>query len=218
MIALTLMMSLVLATMQVYQYGVDSWNRGDEILTETDVDTVTFSFMRKMFGKLVAENWVPKRPTNPRDSFGQTQENYKVFDGNHQKMRFAAPLPVHHGKDLGIFLFEFDVDQLPGDVTKSLVVRYYPIEWESLEKTLDQEPKTEMLMPNVKRIKLAYYGDKDLSNGDDDPQWEDDWEKQFYLPLAVRISIERSEPPEGERMRADDYNEIVIRLARRYVR
>jgi hypothetical protein len=47
-----------------------------------------------------------------------------------------------------------------------------------------------LLLKDVSRFELAYYG---LADGDSGPDWHDDWQGQTQLPNLIRIRLETTE-------------------------
>ncbi len=196
LLTLGLMAMLVIGITQLMSQGAEVWNNSDRDIRAVENDKIALDFIRKMLLKAKPINW------KTGDEEGKIS---KTFVGKPNELYFAAPLPVVGAEKLGIYLFMVSAQKTDEYLNKALVVDYWPLDEESLEKTLEGKKNSEVIMTDVDSVSFRYFGDKDYVDGLKDPEWQNDWESVRDFPLAVELSMKRSqfdaEDPESlERM------------------
>ncbi len=200
LLALALLSMLMLAVTQLMSQGAEVWSNSDRDIRAVENDKIAINFLRKMLLRAKPITW--------RQSNEETGARSKVFVGNDDALHFAAPLPVAGSKQRGIYLFSVSAQKTEQYKNKAMVVSYRRLDEESLAKTMENEPVSEVIMTDVERLSFSYFGDKDYSDGTDKPIWQSDWDQVRDFPLAVKMSVQRSrfdadDPDAAERMAWD---------------
>lgn len=211
LLALGLMAMLMLAMTQLMSQGAEIWNNSDRDIRAVENDKIAIDFIRKMLQRAKPINW------READDEGKRS---KVFVGKQDELLFAAPLPIVGAEQLGIYLFSISARKTDEYVNKAIVVKYWPLDETSLKKTQENKAASEVIMTDVEQLTFAYFGDKDYSDGLQDPEWQDEWEAVRDFPLAVKLSVKRSrfnpdDPDMAERMAWDG---IVFNILQRSLR
>lgn len=182
LLVLGLVAVLMLTLMQLLSQTATLWNDSNEEIQHIENDELALSFIRKMFNRATPVNWEPS----------ETGLVSKAFLGKEKQLYFVAPLPISAAEHLGLYLYSLTVEKPPTQVNQALVINYWPFNPASLEKTLENEKRQEVIMTEVAAISFRYFGDKDYSDGLDTPIWHDDWEAAGDFPLAVQLTIQRT--------------------------
>lgn len=210
LLVLGFMASLMLATTQLISQGASVWSSSDFSIRAVENDKVALNFIRKMFNRAKPLNWED----------AESGKVSKMFVGEPEKVFFVAPLPIVGADQLGLYLFSLSVEKTDEYVNKGLVVSYWPLNEASLEKTLENEKSTEVIMTDVESMTLSYFGDRDYRDGLKNPEWHEDWIEIHDFPLAIKMTLERSEldeenPDANVRMAWDG---LVFSLLQRSIR
>lgn len=133
-----------------------------------------------------------------------------VFTGKQDQLEFVAPLSAHVGIP-GLYILRLTLEEA-GDDTQRLMLTRWLLHPEVLNGESDApawEPLTEaagfdhgedgldrdlaagaqgrtMLLPEVGDFALSYYG---IPQGEQTPQWYDDWLDQRQLPYRVQLVL-----------------------------
>lgn len=253
MLALGLTSVIMLGAMSFLSQGVNAWTKSDAMITASERELIAMNFLRKTIAESYAVEVGINEDTGAVDAavgaanaaadgsdttvsaadVGVT-EKMTAFWGESDKLYLVGTLPVHHGKPMGLYLFGFMVEDVPESEETALVVKYWPIDWTSIEATLATEPDYEMLLDGVTAMSLEYFGNVEDDNGElasstapvaateaNEPvlEWTSNWIEKEELPMAVKLSLTRSEFNEdSERPPYPNWQDIYIKVAHRYIK
>ncbi|MCF7984176.1 MAG: prepilin-type N-terminal cleavage/methylation domain-containing protein [Thiohalocapsa sp.] len=197
LIALTLIAMITVLMFSGLRLGTRAWE-GVETVSERVADI------------RVARNFVEGilRQARPASVFLDGLE-LQVFAGDAERIDLVAPLTENVGIP-GLYLLRFQLEQ-GGEHPRLVLVRWllhpevlaggddYPA-WEPLAEAgmeledagpLDRDVASgaygrTVLLPEVGEFGLAYFG---ISEGQQDPEWLDEWLEERRMPLAVRLTM-----------------------------
>jgi general secretion pathway protein J len=134
----------------------------------------------------------------------------QVFAGESERLEWVAPLSEHVGLS-GLYILRLQLEGA-GEARTLILTRWllHPEILEGGDEVPPWEPMTEqdaaapsdlrtdldtadgafgraLLLENVSRFELAYYG---LADGDSEPDWHEEWLEQTRPPNLVRIRLE----------------------------
>lgn len=220
LIALGLMAMLVVGMMRLMAQGTAVWSNSDRDIRAVENDKIAIDFIRKMLHKAKPMNWGGGLNSdyllfNPIEG-----TNEKIFVGKADALYFAAPLPASDAEHLGIYLFKIAAQQTDEYANKALVVSYWLLGEESLDKTLEGKKKSEVIMTDVDSVSFRYFGNKDSAGGLGDQEWQSDWEEMSHFPLAVEMSLKRSkfDPENPESVERVAWQGLVFSVLQRSLR
>lgn len=200
LLVLALMATLMLAVTQLMSQTATVWNDSDRDIRALENDKIALNFIRRMLDRAKPVSWQPQQQQFNAVANGFINNNTTVetqnvpkrtFIGEADKFYFAAPLPAV-AEQMGMYLFSIRVGDNEYGKNSALLLDYWLLDNESMEKTLQNPKNTEVLMTDVSSISLSYFGDNDYSDGPDQPDWHGEWQALRDPPLALRMDIKRS--------------------------
>lgn len=153
----------------------------------------------------VARNFLARALTQVRPARVRTDdEELLVFAGDAQNLEFVSPLSEHVGTP-GLYILRLSLE----DEDKLVLTRWllHPDvldgtdeipAWEAFDGggppelgALDEDLAagafgSTLLLDGVDELEIAYFG---VEEGDEDPDWFEDWVDQERMPLAVRLRL-----------------------------
>lgn len=226
MLALGLTSVLMLGAMTFLRQGVDAWTKSDVIIRESERELIAMNFLRKTISQAYSVDVGLGKDEAEAIGAESGKSEMTAFWGESDKVYMVGPLPVHHGKPMGLYLFGFMVENVAESDSSALVVKYWPINWESIGQTMAAEPGYEMLLDGVESISLEYFGEAEEPEAVDTQElgepvleWTGSWTEREELPLAVRLNLTRLEFDEdSERPPLPNWQDIYIKVAHRYIK
>lgn len=210
MLALGLTSMLMLGAISFLQQGVMAWTKSDAIITESERELIAMNFLRKTVAGAYAVEV---------ESDEEEGKTLSAFLGQGNAVYLVGNLPVHHGKPMGLYLFGFMLENVEESDYQALIVKYWPVNWQSLGETQSVEPEHEVLLEGVESLSLEYFGN--VAEPMEEPllEWSSDWIEKSELPMAVRLNLTRRELNESEERPAlPNWQNIYIKVAHRYIK
>lgn len=210
LLVLGLVAALMLALTQLLSQSATVWNKSNRTIRAIENDEIAIHFMQKLFER-----------TTPIDWRGQSGTAVtKAFVGLNERVYFVAPLPITGADQLGLYLFSIGVEKDKTQDSRAIVISYWALNEGGLEETLTNEKSSEVIMTEVEQLTLQYYGDKDATDGVDEPSWNDSWEDRREMPQAIRMTIERSDVnlDDVETLAREQWNDLTFILLQRSLR
>jgi general secretion pathway protein J len=106
-----------------------------------------------------------------------------LFNGEADRIRFVGHLPSAQAGGLQFVQLSSEADT----ASSALLLRYVSASPETPFVAPNANWHVHPLLPKVRRLRYAYYGD----TGDDaPPQWHDEWRDHDRLPELIRVELE----------------------------
>jgi general secretion pathway protein J len=179
LIAITLLGLLMAALFGGLQLGARAWERSEERLDQSARLQVVQNFLRDRLTQAY-----------PLESDDGTDRSRLAFAGDVDTLQFVTLMPEYLGAGFAEFVLAVD-DQ---DEVKNLVVRWRRIDPVDPLATADEEPQIKVLLEDIERLDIAYYGARDRR---EPAFWRDQWLDAAQLPRLVRLGVVF--PPEDRR-------------------
>jgi general secretion pathway protein J len=169
LVALSLVGFIALLISGTFQFGLRSWeSSAREFETQASVHAVQ---------KLLRRELSQTRNLN----FGSgTAEHIPVFGGDNERLRFSAPLSIHHSNGgIAVFDLVLDAGDPAGDLT---------LQWQVFRPDAPDGPVKERatLLHDVEGVEISYFGriaEKEAA------AWRSEWRDTPVLPDLVQIRL-----------------------------
>ena len=163
-------------------------------------------------GPRLARNFLTRELTQARPmQITFDAEQILVFSGDAENLEFVAPLSEHVGTP-GLYILRLSLER---DEAKRLILTRWLLhsdvlggfgdipEWEPYEGSsgpIDELPLEEdvaagaygstLLLDDVDEMEIRYFG---IAEGDEDPEWHEEWFQQSSMPLAIDLHLTTAE-------------------------
>ncbi len=170
LVALTLVALLSAGLFGGLRLGVRVWETGGERVAAANDIEAARTFLRHRVSEA--------QPLRRRNREGNP---VSVFEGEAERLRFAAPWPPHLGMG-GAFVFELWSDAESG----ALMLDWKLHRADGAVDVSDGRNRPRRLFPDKGHVNLRYYGQRA-----DEPQarWHDSWTDEASLPRLIELQF-----------------------------
>lgn len=169
LIAITLLGLLMTALFGGLRLGARVWEVSEQRLDDSARLQVVQEFVR--------ERLMQAHPLALADAQGRTEP---AFVGLPQTVRFLTLMPEHLGA--GFHLAQLGLIEEDGGLHLGIRWRAYDIYAEDPQ----DEPQARVLLEDVERLELAYYGMKAEERAG---VWHEEWQGENLLPRLLRVRV-----------------------------
>lgn len=170
-IALALLSLMVVLLFSSLAISADSWNKGEDKITEANENGVVYSFFR---------NYLAASKPLLLD-FDVNTASRLAFQGGEQAVQFVASLPASAAKAGPQLMTVALVEEEDERMIKVTMTPFYPAadneQW---------QPEEAVLMRHVDEFSLAYFG-PDENTGE--AGWQSEWREKQTQPALVKITL-----------------------------
>ena len=179
LIAFSMVSLLFLALFSSFHTVGRSWDAAEKRIEKTEDMRLITGWLHRQLQQMI----VLRIKANDKNTPGSVY----AFEGESQRVRFAAPLQPLQDKG-GIYLVELFVGK--GGGGKTLEIRYAPyrpdLNWDDAFDGV----KPVLVYEGFKQAKFSYLV---AENIDEDPEWQDEWLDKPTYPILLKISLETSD-------------------------
>ena len=171
LIAITLLGLLLAALFGGLRLGARAWERGAERLDQSARLQVVQNFLRDRLAQAY-----------PLQGDDEADRSQMAFAGDVDTLQFVTLMPEYLGAGFAEFVLAVD-DQ--GDA-RNLVMRWRRFDPVDPLATADEEPQIKVLLEDIERLEIAYYGARDRG---EPAFWQEQWLDAVELPRLVRLGV-----------------------------
>lgn len=168
LVALTLVALLSAGLFGGLRLGARVWESGGERIAAVNDIEAARTFLRHRLSEA--------QPLRRRNDDG---EAVPVFDGEGERLRFAAPWPPHLGMG-GAFVYELWNEAETG----ALMLDWKLHRPDGVVDVSDGRNRPRRLFRDAGHVNLRYYGRRD---DDESPGWHESWAGETTLPLMIEL-------------------------------
>ncbi|MEE9356364.1 MAG: prepilin-type N-terminal cleavage/methylation domain-containing protein [Methylococcaceae bacterium] len=174
LIAMSLLGIMMVLLFSSLRTCVRNWDAGEEKMIKVSRMSSVQHFFRTRLSEV--------KPMMD-DFSGDDDESVFAFQGTEETLQFVSSLPASSGRQ-GLQLFNVGLKSASRSGSSSLYVNLTPF----LPTANDEEWAEDevIVLEGVDQIKFSYLGSESLN---EEPEWLEDWEEKFKLPMLIKISI-----------------------------
>lgn len=173
-IAMTLLSLILVLLFSTIFTANKSWQSTERKIEHNDELRLVSRFIQRQITQMTPLLW------------SDNKKQKLLFSGKNNEISFTTTLPAHRGGG-GVQLVTLKMNNTDGINHLDLYYRYaggdiFPFDNDNFEQVT--------LLENIKNIEIAYFG---REKEDQEPQWQDEWQNDDFLPLLISIKIQGTE-------------------------
>lgn len=158
MVAMVVLTMIITTAFGALRLGERSWETGLIHAGDTETQRTVAGLLQRQFNQILPLSWTADTRTSI------------AFSGEHDRVRFIAPAPQHHGAT-GLFEFTLIIEPHASGASLVLYYRLHDPDSPGFQPD-DSDSQRVLLLDNLKTAAFNYYG---APVSGDPPRWHSQW-------------------------------------------